>query len=64
MILHVCMLTMFSSKITIFGSDILEDPCGWIFDLNIAGYILVTVHFAETVEGLVSNLGDVELMIS
>lgn len=58
------MLTMFSNEITILGSNILKDSCGGIFDLNIAGYIFVTIHFAETIEGLISNLSDVELMIT
>lgn len=52
------------SEVTILISNVLKSAGCWIDYLHIAGKIFLTVNFAENIEGLISNVYDIKLMIA
>lgn len=55
---------MLSSEVSVLGSDIFELSRDWVFDLNIAGEVLVPIDLGEVAEGLVRDFGNVKLVIA
>lgn len=55
---------MVSRKVSVLGTNVFEFPGRRVHDLNITSDVSITVDFAELVEGLVCNVGNVQLMIS
>ena len=41
-----------------------EFPIGWILNLHICSDVFITVDFTKTIEGEVSDIGNIELMVS
>lgn len=55
---------MTSPEVTILVSNVLKFARCWIDYLHIAGKVFLTVNLAETVEGLISDIHDIKLMIA
>jgi hypothetical protein len=56
--------TLLCCEVAVLGSNILELFGGGIDNLDIACDIFITIHLREVVEGLVSDLSDIELVIA
>ena len=56
--------TLFGGKIAISRSDVIKRSSVWVLDLNVARDISIAIHFAESIEGLVSYLTDVKLVVT
>lgn len=55
---------MISSEVTILISNVLKFARCWVDYLHIAGKIFLTVNLAETIEGFISDIYDIKLMIA
>lgn len=55
---------MVSRKVSVLGANVLKFLCCRVHDLDITSDVSITVDFAELIEGLVCNVGNVQLMIS
>lgn len=55
---------MMSSEVTILLSNVLKFARCWVDYLHIAGKIFLTVNLAETIEGLISDIYNIKLMIA
>lgn len=55
---------MFRRKVSILLADVLEVAGGRVDDLHIACHVPLAINFGELVEGLVSNVGHVKLVVS
>ncbi len=55
---------MIRGEVSVFSSNILKLTSGRIKNLYIAGNIFLSPDLAEVVEVLVSNLGNIELVVS
>lgn len=55
---------MISSEVTIFIPNVLKFTRCWVDYLHIAGKIFLTVNLAETIEGLISDINYIKLMIA
>jgi hypothetical protein len=62
--LRYIQITLFGGEVTVTRSDVLELASSWVDDLYIAGEILVSVDLGEVAEGLVGDLGNIELVVS
>lgn len=55
---------MISSEVPILISNVLKLARCWVDYLHIAGKIFLTVNLAETIEGFISDIYDIKLMIA
>jgi hypothetical protein len=53
-----------SLEVSVLGTNVLELACGWVDDLHIASKVLVSIDLGEVAEGLVCDLGDIELVVA
>jgi hypothetical protein len=55
---------LISLEVPVLGTNVLKLACGRVDDLNITSKVLISIDLGEVTEGLVCDLGDIELMVA
>ena len=57
-------LTLLRGEVTVTRPNVLKLASSGVFDLHIAGKVLVAINLGEVVECLICNFGNIEFVVS